>query len=258
MSQTFDFERFMHTLRYFLAVRGKHIFSVVGIALGILMALEIFHSISMYPFSICSSSDPLWALLVFYFWGIIVCVSFICTGMMFRPLGKKTTATTMLMLPASHMEKYLSQMIICVILPPVMFFIGFEVVDLLRCLLVNMVFSSSPAYMLRMSELFGGFDYGVTFGIAFIIMIQSYFAIGSSIWPHHGITYTFYALIALGVLYSMWAVFLISTSSTGHYHISSIDMIGENTLIASMVLVMLVNYVIVYYRFKEAEIINRF
>lgn len=260
MNQIFDTNRFMLSLHHYLVARGKRIFSIADAALGFVLLLTIFHGMAVYPI-IIGKVDSIWSMLILYFWICLVATCYASTGMLLQPLGKKTTAIPMLMLPASQFEKYLCQFIICVLIPIVIFVAGFEIIDALRVVVVNSFFAGvTPACMLTPKVLLAGFDLGATFGITLIALVQSCFALGSSIWPRHGVKRTFCALVIIGVLLAIWAVTLLYLypTETNYKPTYAFNKSIDNTIISLMIVLAVFNYVIAYFRFKEAEIINRF
>ncbi len=246
----------MLTLRQSLAIRGRQMLSNVGMILGIIMLLIFFEA---HAYAYKHGHDGIWSSIIAYFWLGYVAVSCICAGQIMKPLGKKTTAMSLLMLPASNLEKYLSQAIICVVLPPILFFIGMEAIDFLRVTIVGIVYPEADyVKMVPLSRIFGCFQYdGVNICVVLILLVQSCFALGSSIWPKRAARFTFFALIALLAIYTVWAVTLVRMLDL-HMAVNNISMTENISDVVSCVILAcaLLNYVVAYFRFKEAEIIN--
>lgn len=257
MNQTFDTRRFAISLRHFLAMRGRNMLSVTGITLGILTASDFFHGLASYSASHYDDIDPLAAMIQGYFWVAMVAICCICAGQMFKPLAKKSPATAMLMLPASQLEKYLCQLITCVMLPPVVFMIGFELLELVRCLIVNLVYpATTPAHIVTLGQAFEEMSTDTVYDIIFILFVQSCFALGSSVWPRHGIAYTLCAGLILGFAFCWWGIFLLYREG---FHYISLDgsWLTPGGFVALLLGWTILDYVVAYYRYKEAEIINR-
>ncbi len=265
MSQLFDTKRFLQTLKHLMALRRAKIFSIAGMALGIVLVIIVINSLTIYS-RYGFTTDPLWGLLDGCFWVGVSALACVGTGMMFEPLGKKTTAISVLMLPASQLEKYLSLIVISAILPVAIFVLGFELLDLMRCLSINLVYlDTAPAALIPPSYIFDGFSEDAVIGIIFLALIQSFFALGSCVWPRRGVAYTFIYLIITSLVFALWGGFLLKlmlsnlmdAHGTGSFSVD-FDDTSHCTAEIFMIIAALTNYVIAYYRFKESEIINRF
>lgn len=257
MNQTFDTRRFSHTLRHCITVRGRQSLSTIGVIICIIAVIDFFTGLSSYHLTY-TDADPLSSMIEVFFWiGLIVIVC-VCAGNMFKPLSKKNSATSVLMLPASQLEKYLCLVIIGVILPPVAYMIGFEILEFLRCLILNLIFpAAAPAHMVTLEMLFADFGHGDIYYITMILFLQSCFVLGSCIWPRRGVTYTVIAILILIFAFSWWSILLLH--GTGSHIVSfGMHMWSPAWLLTFILAWTLLHYVVAYYRYKEAEIINRF
>lgn len=187
-------------------------------------------------------------------------------------MKNKAGRISTLMTPATQLEKYLSRWIIAVPAFIVLFLGCFYIADLTRCLFTialnpefaEMVSPVDLSTILRRDYYEDGdgeIFFGVYLTIYVFIVLQSFFVLGSTIWPRNSLIKTFTALTIIQTVYAVviaiWASYM-----NNHYIIdepfdgmTDIDWIIIWGIAAGAVAIF--NYVLSYFRFKEMEIIQR-
>lgn len=91
-------------------------------------------------------------------------------------------------------------------------------------------------------------------------MVQSFFFLGSVVWPKNALVKTFAAGISIMVVYTLFAITLGKAVLPDNFYMADSNFSDETarTLVTSFnFMLVLFNWVIAYFRFKESEIINR-
>lgn len=174
---------------------------------------------------------------------------------------------TSLMLPATYLEKYMSRFVICIIGTTVAYLISYELADCIRVIFVNYL---SPATHVRavampiweMTDFSDGVKSTSLMMLCFYISMQSTFVLGSTFWAKNSFVKTFAACLvlqfALSMICSSIAEHMIMGKSV--YFDKKIfeyeGMLAWGLLIMSVICAIF-QYVVAYYRIKEAEIIDR-
>ncbi len=174
-------------------------------------------------------------------------------SMAFRALGRKGSAAPLLMLPASEIEKYLSRWMLVV---------PCTLVLLLAVTCIGDVVSSflgSLFYAVEYRGALGWMNYcrsslDIPLFIVWTLFIQSFFFLGSLLWPRFswGKSLIFLTLI---LILNVLVIFAIVV--TTHIYSSKINILEKEHVIPGGLVLTVINYVIAYFRFREAEIINR-
>ena len=176
-----------------------------------------------------------------------------------------------LMLPATSFEKYLSRLLYSLVVYTAAFFVAFGLADLTGSV-VGAVFNPGTSLGSATTGLFDflgtrpydGSGPGLFTDLAiFYLFFHSCFILGGNIWYKHPFPKTIAALLLMLIVY----VKVVSWSAqwfTGNPNLSySIRegspefgnyMYGLNIV---LVVITLFNWTLAYYRFKEAEVVNR-
>lgn len=245
---------------------GQYLLAGLGVIFAIIIFYTHFRDYSFANLPDRYLYDPVTGFETgFFIIGLFVlgCLSASYIG---APLGQKTTAISSLMLPASQMEKYLMRWAIFVPGFFICYMLGICVIDITH-LLVELV-HGMPLSHIRLAIAEDPFaNDGPLFYSAFFAL-QSVFALGGAVWPKHGVRSTVAALFVLGLLFSIFQGILISfiiySFANRPFEIvdSSFHLIPEGlrewVLAAILWAMTIFNYVLTYFRIKEAEIINRF
>lgn len=230
---------------------------VVGAVFGVLLIIVLYDIFFNTNYSI-ASVDPMHGTMKTLLRGGIFFSAILSASLMFNNLAKKEGRIQNLMLPTSQLTKYLIRWVIFIPLSIVCYCVIFEIVDIIRLIVVNIHYDSTvPCQLFDTGTcLFTdkGFD---LWGI--LIFFQGFFALGAIIWPKRSVAKTTIAFISIVIVNSGYGAWLsnLCLSSNMSYgwditndHVSAIVFISE-------CLMALICYIIAYYRFKEIEIIQR-
>lgn len=215
--------------------------------------------------------DPLWAfearifLFAFVIWG---CIS---ASFAMERMKTKTSRTVVLMTPATMFEKYFSRWLIAVCGFLVVFLIAFKMADWTRVFVYMVkypdsnVISSFPLWQFWTNsgafyeEAGGGGPQMLVFVSAYLL-VQSFFMLGSTVWPKNALIKTFSAGISIVIAYVLFAVISGKIFLPDNFFMGKTDVskeIMQTVAISVNFFFVLFNWVLAYFRFKESEIINR-
>lgn len=215
--------------------------------------------------------DPLWAfearifLFAFIIWG---CIS---ASFAMEQMKTKTSRTVVLMTPATMFEKFFSRWLIAICGFLVVFLIAFKMADWTRVVVYMLkypdsnVISSFPLWQFWTNtgafyEEAGGGGPEMLLYISVFLLVQSFFMLGSTVWPKNAFIKTFSAGISIVVVYSLFATAIGKIFLPDNFIMTNIGISGEmkqTMVVAANLFFALFNWVLAYFRFKESEIINR-
>lgn len=243
-----------------------------GMVLLALIVLALFQSLSNdYTYmSHKGPGDPLASGLL----GTYVVMLFIFGGLsasiMFSDLGNKEGRIRMLMRPGISIEKFLSRWLIYVALFLVVYLLSVVVADTVRYLVLKSRFPEStavvPIYACLNTEVLkeiipsfnGVVIKQVLFCIGFYFGIQSFFVLGSIIWPRMSFPKTFGVFSALTFIYIICTMGVVSMFDTGVRY-NGRPFIERHADMIMLILsfgVIAVNYVLAWWRLGETEVIT--
>ncbi len=184
----------------------------------------------------------------------------------------KTSRLSDMMTPASTFEKYILRWSLFTMGFLLIFFLLFYLADYTRYLVMSFTYPEveeitplpffdyfyAPWGDNRKSTLFNN-AIQLRMGVSAYFCIQSFFILGSTLWPKNAFLKTFAAVMVTGV-----TLILISTWLTEEVLPSTMalpfgmePMTFTNLIFVFFLLITLFNWVVAYYRYKEMEIINR-
>ncbi|MCC8113441.1 MAG: hypothetical protein LIP03_05490 [Bacteroidales bacterium] len=262
---TFSFKRYFQLMVDALRSNAKDTLMVVGIALGVIFGIVLWMvgtKNCFYDYDAPMGRDYMWETERIYFWIGFLAVAFCGASMIFSPLSTKTSSIAYLMQPATQLEKYLSRWTLMVPVSLIVYILGFEVIDLLRCLFTIILYGSNPNvipigfHFLTPRDPQDGW-----IPVFLILAVQSFYALGGSIWPKRAFLFTSLFLIILNIALSIWTAGIFTWMMKGYYWKKLCIPFDDwsPVLIAGIFafVVCAINYTLAYYRFKEAEIIKR-
>lgn len=214
--------------------------------------------------------DPAWKLEARIFIGGLIIWGCISASFAMERMKSKTSRTVVLMTPATMFEKFFSRWLVATCGFIVVYLIAFRLADWTRVLV----------YMLRYPDLDSiaqfpiwqfccntGSFYEASVGsgkmllfISGYLAAQSFFVLGSVIWPRNSLVKTFAAGICISIVYALILAVLTKAFLPDNFNIARPDVTVETmrTLVTiGFSLFALFNWVLAYFRFKESEIINR-
>lgn len=263
MSQTFDPMRFGNCLRRDLALNGR------GWLLKLLMMIAITTLLLYFTtkpletiigFGYLNDYEDIQlagSFTMFRFCGFIFCM--LGASLFMENMTSSGIRLNSLMSPASHLEKYLSRLVICVIGVTVAFVTSFALAEFFRLLIIKAFYGDvaglryiGPFEIQSQAE-----HWYYLWG--FMIALQATYVLGSTIAPKNAFLKTTGTLILLGI------VLLIAVTNV--YNIARQPDCFWPTEDARTLMLYLFKfgpacwaifcYITAYYRMKESEIIER-
>ena len=197
-------------------------------------------------------TDILGSFNVFYF----LMAATLAASVTFRGFGRKTTAASELMLPASDTEKFLSRWLITVPCTLLMLTAGAYAGDFLAAIVAKIIFS------IGYRGTFGWSNYvmeslDLPMFVASLLFVQSFFFLGSLLWPRFSWCKSLIFLILFLALCVSVVLAVIYSFRFAPDMRMQLNIIGRDELIVIMLVLTVINYIISFFRFREVEIINR-
>ena len=130
-------------------------------------------------------------------------------------LTEKAKGSSWLMLPASRLEKFVSMVLICLVVVPLVFFCTYLLSDALVCLLDGKCGGSLLSSWSIVKDITGSDSRvwlggnGIWFIVSWVLQVSSVFLLGALIFKKAKVTRTILALFAISmVLFALGAIFL--------------------------------------------------
>ncbi len=197
-------------------------------------------------------------------------VTFGCltASVMFEDLRSKESRTSLLMTPATMLEKFLSRWIMFIVTFPILFILGFYIADAVRCLVFHLLVPESTSIAifdlneyLATVHLPKEINPIILFGMLFLV-IQSFFVLGSTVWQPLSFVKTFGTVFILFIIYILSAIWLTDALIDPNLSYELPKKADNMQLVANgmyciMMIICLINWTLAYFRLKEAEIIKR-
>nr|WP_320059922.1 hypothetical protein [uncultured Bacteroides sp.] len=269
----FDMHRFMTLCRKEMVESWKVNLLRVALMYGAMAVVLSFIGYNTYSSSSTSQmaahaiQDS--SLIAFVWFGFIfACLS---ASFIMEKMKTKTSRLSALMTPATSFEKFFSRWVVFTVVFMLVFLIAFLLADYTRVLICMLSFPEIDTvravelkYLFTNNGAYFNIFHSVAQFLLFIsgyLFLQSCFVLGSSIWPKNAYLKTFVAGLFLVITYSLLGVgFAKLFLGDSHSFNFALDLSEETiTSAASVCLACLAlfNWTLAYFRFKEAEIINR-
>ena len=208
------------------------------------------------------------------FLGWITVVFLICGAYVaaysFKRMATPPGALSTLMTPASQFEKFAIKWLIAVPVYILIFFFIAYVADWIRVYSSYWMFDIEVRPVNVTKILFRQTDIGFVNRLAYHSLFyflagQSFFLLGSIVWPKNSALKTFVCMIAICFIYvwiGIWFVSLLDISDGDtHLYYSGPEFLNDDRLLyvtdACAIIVAVINYWLTYRRFRESETINR-
>lgn len=262
MNNTFSMPRLLNVYNKMVRENWRELVMSLVMLLGVILMMMIFFTMVAKP----SVQEPLDAAGFQVEAGRVLFTVFGCIAgsMMFGGMSTPRQRLSVLMTPASALEKYVARWITFVIGYIVAFAVMFVVADVVNYAIFR-IFVQSETYMPQLlgtlsGEFYTDFNWGVYAGV--YLTFTSLFALGSILWPKKALLKTVFVLALITLVYGMisyWAASLVSEPrDIGGFYLNTGSAHLANVLVFSLGLVLSITfYVISYYRFKESEVIDR-
>lgn len=268
----FDYRRFVNLCRKEMVeswktnlIRLVLMYGVLAIALVWNAYFEYHHSDKYYI------EKGIWSFgTIAFAWGLMV-MGMLSASFTMERMKTKTGRMAMLMTPATMFEKFFARWLVFTFGFLMAYIVAYKLADYTRILFFIGAKQGCVApvplcsYLvgegrdsIRHWSLFGSNELFLV-SVAGYFFFQSFFVLGSTIWPKNAFSKTFAAGIAI------FLVYVLIGSSLGMMLLDDgyidLDKPSETTLLTWLTLFLgamsLFNWVLAYFRFKESEIINR-
>lgn len=270
MNQTFDLSRFNNYFAYFLKTGIRRHAAIVGALLGATLLMVILPELMFDAFEweytfqfeergitplFSPGEDPMWSTEYAIFVGMFILIMIISASAMFSDFSNKASRLDALMLPASSLEKYLTRWIIYVPLTAVVCFFAFELIDVVRYIVVVAKYGAIEHVHLAGMRIFTDAFFAYLMPVMFFNMFVAVFALGAIVWPRLSVVKTFGVICLLQTVYSWWTIIMSAMIIHGYYRYN--DDLLEVVVNVILAVVTLAIYVTAYYRLKEIELVQR-
>ncbi len=268
MTDNFSFPRFRKLLATDLTANVKQYSLWLGLIVGIIAALVVIAIMSntdtitntKYFYYSVSFSDPVAAFMIFIFYFGLFITTAIAASLTMHNFAEKGSRINALMLPATQLEKFLSRWLIFVPGFLAIYLLSFQVIEWIRVVAEMAIFGSDANIKsINVITLLLPDDIDGPVVILGLMIVQSVFLLGSTIWPKNSMVKTVCAIgiisLAMTIFHILCIQMLLGTGSS--YSLNLTDAQEEFLAWATVCLLTLANYIIAYYRYKEIELIQR-
>lgn len=242
---------------------------------GVMAIAFVWYGYFQYGYmdmSAAREEDPIWKFeLIVFLWGLVIWGAISASFAMER-MKTKTSRTVVLMTPATMFEKFFSRWLVATCGFLVVFLIAFKMADWTRLLVYTLIFPGSDVIssfpLLQFCSNSGIFneakaDYHMVWlFISGYLVVQSFFLLGSAIWPKNALIKTFAAGVVITIVYIMVGLLFAQMFFPDNFRMGNVGIDIEETTGQNIALIVnwcfiFLNWVLAYFRFKESEIINR-
>lgn len=274
VTDSFSFPRFGKVLKKYISENWRQLAMGAGLVFGAMIIFECLISIvnSEYYSSEYIERfqegdiiiDPLWSQVETIFFFMLFILGSVCASMMFSGLGSKEKRIYSIVFPADQLEKYAVRFVIYVLIFPVLYMAAFYVGELVRMgLLTYLVESTDSLFIMPMNYIFtilrtGELNTGNIISIVGFFAVQSAFALGSILFPKGPFVKTFVIVAIICILFFLVVSGTAIMLTPENFRANPLSTRQTEIMIMSIFsAIVLFNYILAYYRFKEMEVINR-
>lgn len=268
MNDVFSFSRFGLLLKTDLSSNIKKYSMWLLLIWGILIAMVSISIMNNYRTlsdpdyynGFTYRTDPVANFMEVIFYLSLFLTTAIAASMTMQNLSTKATRINSLMLPATSLEKFLSRW--CIFVPAylVLFLVSFQLIDWLRVGVEMMIFTAdSRISPLNVISMLSTTESGMLIVVCPLVLIQSLYVLGSTIWPKNSLLKTTCALFIICMaltLFTMLSTGLL-VEFTDKYTFNPSSHAVKNFFKSIILSVTVISYIIAYFRYKEIEIIQR-
>jgi len=197
-----------------------------------------------------------------YFMVLLFVMGMVYTSLAFGKGSSKPGRISMLMLPAKSSEKYFSLFIIYIPVYLLMFALAMWIADAFRVLSLSIFYHEyidNIQFLSFDNDLWSEIDNI----LCFFLICQSFYWLGSILWPHNSFIKTFAAMSILGTLYTVVAplfYYMIIGEDNNICSVPWLDNMNPDKACVKWTfsgIVCAINYVIAYMRLRETDVIQR-
>ncbi|MCM1137903.1 MAG: hypothetical protein NC221_07610 [Duncaniella sp.] len=259
MNQIFNISRFGMLFKKNIIEDWRRILLMFGGMVGcMLLVVILIAHLERYSNAISPAvpviSEGGWFVIIIFISGLII------TSGLFKSLGRPVSALNTLMCPASGFEKFLMRWISGVPLFIIGSLLAAMLCDWFRVLYTGLVIHQEAMYMPWGSLLLGGeclsYPDGIFWGLVLMYMFyQSIYMVGAVFFSKNHFLKTFASIFVVGAVYTLFAGLLIVAFLRKNDVYNELDWDTIAAWVWAVVTVF--NYLTVYVRVRELEIINR-
>lgn len=273
VTDSFSFPRFGKVLKKYISENWRQLAMGAGLVFGAMIICECligFTGAEYYKADLLDRFqtgeriiDPLWHQVETIFFFMLFILGSVCASMMFSGLGTKEKRIYSIMFPADQLEKYAVRFVIYVLIFPVLYLVAFYVGELVRMgLLTCMAESTDCLFVMPMDHIFilpkGELDTSNIISVLIFFAVQSAFALGSILFPKGSFVKTFVLGAVILVLFFLVVTGTSMVFTPENNRPTPLNQEQFEIMIMSIFsAIILFNYIMAYYRFKEMEVINR-
>lgn len=272
----FSFPRFANYFKKVLVEDRKRLLQRIISLFGILLLISFFISQINYHnaletidrIGIEYTMDPAFDGLLVLFIILLFAGSILSASYIMESMSSKTGRIYALMLPATSFEKYIVRWLIYTIGFLVAYFLLFFLVDVVRVSTFSIIYPEieSIALIHPIETLYKDIceNYLIYFlwSSSLYFFSQSFFVLGSSLWPKHAFLKTFTAYTLLGMLFIglTGGLFNMLVHAGDVFYASCFPLNDDDVLLIASVFLFsfaIFFWWLAYKRFKEMEVVNR-
>ncbi len=280
---TFSPQRFGLYVRQYAGENWKKLTQMAATIIGIMIIMAAIMPVINDSYRFPSlEHDAMWDKETSMFWAVLDLFIIVAAGTMFVSMGSKAGRISILSTPASNLEKFLTCFLFYGVAVYILFFAGMIIADYLRVWTAPLYASEGTKIEPLPLSYFFSFGYKNDymaiagnhgdkiiklmhlFAFSSLLILQSFFALASTIWPKNGRLRGALSgiCIFIGICILMSISFKIMMSSGSFnpikYDFKNIDddmfiTVGYIVSIA----ITIGTYLLAYLRFKEMESIER-
>lgn len=266
----FSWSRFANYFKKVLVEDRKRLLQRIITVFGLLMLFTAIISESGYQrylksmaLGFTSEIDPAFdGLMPLFIMGLYIgCV--LSASFIMEPMGSKTGRIYTLMLPATSFEKYFVRWFIYTIGYLVAYYLLFLLVDAIRVGVFSMIYPEidTITFINPYAEIISLRDeVPLGFMASIYFFAQSFFVLGSSLWPKHAFLKTFTAFTILSMVISAFAAGSMNLFYRPGYTYILPQLSNDvwySIISCGLMLLTLLFWWLAYKRFKEMEVVNR-
>lgn len=198
-----------------------------------------------------------------FFAVMLFVLGLVYTSMTFSEAGSRGGRISLLMLPARNIEKFIARFVVYVPLYLVAFGLAVFLADAVRAVIMKIVYYNI-AGNIRFISVEDFFNEDTSITLALFLGMQSFYLLGSIIWPRFSLIKTFAAVAVLNTFITVMCMLIYYfTLAHGNFYYKDPTWLNVRNLSPANIvwtfstIVCLINYSISYLRMRETDVIQR-
>lgn len=260
----FNFGRLAFLLKKGLITRRRSLLLQLLLVVGAMSILNIFIALGSPEEGeanaplVTSDLSAVSAFVFFLSLGIYIMVG---ASLSFSDLGNKADRVLTLMEPATQLERFISRALPGILIPPLYVCFGQFIAEAVRVGVSEALYSTDYLYhpysfMGTMGGIMGADTWMfMTFIFSSIGLSQSFYLLGSVVWPRLSFIKTFAACQAISSTLGIILMIMVSTAYMGFGSLEPRTVLHLAN--AFTILISIATVCIAYWRYREIEVIQR-